>query len=351
MNDTTLPTSQTSPDLGLENQDKPPLLLQEGEPPPHPESPSRPSTSSNVPPSGEPIFVKPAVFRPNLFFKGRDQEMKQLHNMLTDRERRSSGTSSVLIQSMPGGGKSHLARQYVFQYRNNYPGGVFWIRAKSVKELEYGYWDIAKTAGIRDAGDIGDGDEEKATRRMVIAVRSWLNSTKNWLLILDGIHFDFPDLQYYIPFTSDTSIIFTSTERTVAEAYQFDYPQVIELSDLTKQDALELLLEEMGKKKPWTQDDLSRAGELVELVDRLPLMIHVAALHLRATREPLAKYVRSFKNRPRAGNLPAYHEVRKQLQNRGAFAALNLMYILSFFGQHIPVEMVALGKNPHVTTP
>ena len=245
---------------------------------------------------------------------------------------------------MPGGGKSHLARQYVFQHKDNYPGGVFWIRAKSVKELEYGYWDIARTAGISEVEDMDDCDEAKATRRMVVAVRSWLNNTKNWLLILDGIHFDLPDLQYYIPFTRDTSIIFTSTERTVAEAYQFDYPEVIELGDLSKQDAQELLLEEMGKKKPWSQDDLSRAAELVELVDRLPLMIHVAALHLRATREPLAKYVRSFKNRPRVGHLTAYHEVRKQLQKRGAIAPLNLMYILAFFGQHIPVEMIALGK-------
>ncbi len=263
--------------------------------------------------------------------------------MLMDRGRRSSGTSSVLIQSMPGGGKSHLARQYVFQHKNDYPGGIFWIRAKSLKELEYGYWDIAKTAGLSEAGDY-DRDEDKATRKMVIAVRAWLNSVDNWLLILDGIHFDFPDLQYFMPFRKDTSLIFTSTEQTVAEAYQFDYPQVIALDALTRKEAQELLLEEMGKGKPWSQDDISRATDLVELMDRLPLMIHVAAQHLRATREPLAKYLRSFKSRPRVGNLPAYHEVRKQLQYRGAVAALNLMYMISFFGQHIPVEMLALGK-------
>ena len=287
------------------------------------------------------------MFRPNMHFKGRDQEMKQLHRMLMDSKRRTSGTSSVLIQSAPGGGKSHLARQYVFEHKDDYPGGIFWIRAKSVKELEYGYWDIAKTAGISNAGEIliELHDEAKATEDMVIAVRSWLDSKKDWLLILDGIHFD--DLkvpQNYIPFTTDTSIIFTSTERTVAEAYQFNYPQVIELGVLSKQDAQELLLEELEKKKPWNRDELSRAAELVELVDRLPLMIHVVANHIRAVRQPLASYVKSFKNRPQVGVLPAYHEVLKQLEKRGAFAAQNLMYILSFFGQHIPVEMIALGK-------
>lgn len=33
----------------------------------------------------------------------------------------------------------------------------------------------------------------------------------------------------------------------------------------------------------------------------------------------------------------------KQLHELGAFEALNLMYILSFFSQHIPVEMIHLG--------
>ncbi|RYP71368.1 hypothetical protein DL771_004856 [Monosporascus sp. 5C6A] len=345
INETTSPLLPHSPSK-LDAESKLLLPAPEGDPDPPPEQsePSSQQSTSNQAASREPIFVKPAVFRPNTFFKGREKELKQLHKMLMDRGRRSLGTSSVLIQSMPGGGKSHLARQYVFQHRSDYPGGIFWIRAKSVKELEYGYWDIAETAGLSDVRDL-DRDDEQTTRRMVTAVRAWLNTTKDWLLILDGIHFDFPDLQYYIPFAKDTSIIFTSTERTVAEDYQFDYPQVIALDALSKQEAQELLLEEMGKKKPWTQDDLSRASELVELMDRLPLMIHVAALHLKATREPLAKYMRSFKNRPRAGNLPAYQEVRKQLQHRGAVAALNLMYMLSFFGQHIPVEMVALGAK------
>ncbi|EMR64467.1 putative and nb-arc domain-containing protein [Eutypa lata UCREL1] len=213
-----------------------------------------------------------------------------------------------------------------------------WIQSQQI--ARHGH---ESSTELSDAGDL-DRDEERGTRRMVVAVRAWLNSTSNWLLVLDGIHFDFPDLQYYIPFTKDSSMIFTSTEQTVAEAYQFDYPQIIALDSLAKEEAQELLLDEMGKKKPWTRDDLSQAAELVESMDRLPLMIHVAAQHLRATREPLAKYVRSFKNRPRVGNLPAYHEVRIQLQNRGAVVALNLMYMLSFFGQHIPVEMVALGK-------
>ncbi|KAI1097974.1 hypothetical protein F4804DRAFT_142267 [Jackrogersella minutella] len=294
--------------------------------------------------SEEPLFVKPTVFRPNTYFKGRDKELKTLHKMLMDRKRRSVGTSSVLVQSMPGGGKTHLARQYVFQHRYDYPGGIFWIRAKSLEELDYGYWDIAKTASLSD-GIVLDQSGLIDTRKMVKAVQAWLSSTADWLLILDGIHFDLPHLQDYIPFAKNTGIIYTSTERTPGEDYQFDNPQVIALDPLAKQEAQELLFEEMGKKRPYTQDDLRRAEELVELMDRLPLMIHVAALNLKATREPLAKYLRSFRSRPKVGNLPAYRAVREQLEHRGASAALNLMSLLAFFGTHIPVEMIVLGAK------
>lgn len=291
------------------------------------------------------VFVKPTVFKPNTIFKGREKEMKELHKTLMDKSIRAYGTSSVLIQSMPGGGKTHLARQYVFEHKTSYPGGIFWIRCKSLQELEYGYWDIGKAVAPKGMGWLSESARND-TDRVVKLVQTWLSTHEDWLLVLDGIHFDYPGLENFIPLNRNTSIIYTSTEKTTPEAYQFDNPQIMALDLLSAREAQELLLEEMGKKKPWNADDLSRAKDLVELMERLPVMIHVAALHLKATREPLSKYLRSFRSRPKAGNLPAYRAVREQLQSRGNIAALNLMSLLSFFSQHIPVEMLALGKFP-----
>ncbi|KAI8945547.1 hypothetical protein F4801DRAFT_568034 [Xylaria longipes] len=343
-NETTLPPSHEQSEVQMPSR----LLLHEAETPILPEDDEElyPSQQSRDDHNlvQEPMFVKPSVFRPNTYFKGREKELKLLHKMLMDRKIRSVGTSSVLIQSMPGGGKSHLARQYVFQHKYDYPGGVFWIRAKSLQELEYGYYDIAKVVGLSEIV-INDQDQVSNTRTVIKSVQAWLSSTDNWLLVFDGIHFDFEGLEHYIPFAKNTSIIYTSTERTTGEEYQFDNPQVIALDPLTKLEAQELLFEEMGKKKPYTQDDLQRAEELIELMDRLPLMIHVAALQLKATREPLARYLRSYKSRPKVGKLPAYRAVREQLEHRGAVAALNLMSLLAFFGNHIPVEMVVLGAK------
>lgn len=286
---------------------------------------------------------------------GRQQELQELHVKLTDKKKRAEGTSAVLIQCLPGGGKTHLARQYVFEHRADYPGGIYWVRAKSITEMEQFYWKIARNEALghllqkpvdnapNAAGQRIDQDCYKS-QNIVDTVRSWFNSFDQWLLIFDGIHFDAPGIRQFIPDAKNTSLIYTSIQHSATGMYEFDNPQIIELGLLDAEDAQNLLLEEMEKKKPWTQDARARALELVLLMGRLPLMIHVAARHLKATREPLSKYLRTYQARPRAGQLPAYRAVYSELDKRGAHAALNLMSILAFYDQLIPVGMITLGE-------
>ncbi|KAH6899805.1 hypothetical protein B0T10DRAFT_468823 [Thelonectria olida] len=291
----------------------------------------------------EPLFIHPERFRPNSYFRGRQQELEDLHQMLMDKRRREQGTSAVLIWAVPGGGKSCLAREYAFRHRYDYPGGIFWIRGKVKEDLEDGFLKMAKSPTIRADIRVEDESDLQEPGTAIPLVRKWLNRNENWLLILDGILRDTPRLSKYIPDGKNTSLIFTSTDSSIAGNHKFDAPRKIELGPLDEDDAQIMLLEEMDKKKPWTQDDLSRALEAVRLMGCLPLAIHAAAKQLRATREPLSKYIRSYRNRPRAGGLGAYKGVREKLQERGETAALNLMYLLSFFTARVPVELLALG--------
>ncbi|EFX04695.1 and nb-arc domain containing protein [Grosmannia clavigera kw1407] len=303
--------------------------------PPRPSIPSTPVDPFPAPsPGSEPPFLHPESFRPNSYFVGRRRELEDLHAKLTDEKKRAEGTSAVLIQCLPGGGKTHLARQYVFEHRADYPGGIYWVRAKSITEMEQVYWRIATELAL---------DQSNRSSNVVENVRSWFNCFDQWLLIFDGIHFDTPGVRKFIPDAKNTSLIYTSMQHSATGMYEFDNPQVIELGLLDDEDAQNLLLAEMEMSRPPTQDDLSYALELVQLMGRLPLMIHVAARHLHATREPLSKYLREYKTRPRAGRLPAYRAVHKELERRGANTALNLMSILAFYDHLIPVGLITLG--------
>ncbi|KAG7042875.1 LipA and NB-ARC domain-containing protein [Colletotrichum scovillei] len=290
-----------------------------------------------------PHFVHPDRFRPNSFFKGREDYLADLHKLLKDPKRRSEGTSAVLIQGIPGVGKTHLARQYYFNHKDQYSGGAYWIRSTTLQDMEDGFWRIAKTQAIKGMAAQGHKKDLLNPHNMVDIVRRWFNESSDWLLVFDGIRVNDKAILKYIPDRPNSSLIYTSTDRCDPGSYLLDNPSMMKLPLPPIQDAQELLLEEMGKKHPYNTDDLRRAHELVQLMGRLPLMIHAAAVNMNTTREPLAKYLKTFRDSPKVGELPAYMAIRDQLQSRGNYAALNLIYILSFFSQFIPVELLALG--------
>ncbi|SPO01370.1 uncharacterized protein DNG_04046 [Cephalotrichum gorgonifer] len=304
---------------------------------------SMPQLEESRPKQLQPLVIHPHRIRPNAHFKGRQQELADLHRNLRDSSRRQIGTSAVLLQSIPGGGKSHLARQYVYLHGHDYRGGIYWIPSRSEQEMEEAFWKIAKSKTIREFEAVPWKRDLLDPRKLVKTVRKWFETFDDWLIVFDGILFDTPRATSFIPNAKNTSILYTSTNRAAHGDHKFDNPILLELGRLSQQDAQELLLEEMGKKEPFTPNDLTQAGQAVDLMDRLPLMIHVAGQHLKATREPLVKYIHSFKDRRKAGGLHAYKNVREELERRGAMEALNLMYILSFFAHTIPVEMFVLG--------
>jgi len=277
-------------------------------------------------------------------FVGRKEELAELHKMLFDKKRRAEGTSAVLIQSLPGGGKTHLARQYVYEHKDDFPGGIFWLRAKSVTELAAGFWDIARKAALKNVASTEEANSLEDPDQVIIYVREWLNRRHQWLMVLDGIHFgDFETLQKFLPDSKNTSLIYTSLERSVSGDYHFMNPQIIKLPSLSAVQAQRLLLLELDKKEPFHKDDLKYSMELVQAMGFLPVVIHAVARRLKATNEPLKSIARSYASQPKLRDLGTYIAVVEQLKGLNAHEALNLIYILCFFSQHIPVEMLALG--------
>lgn len=238
-----------------------------------------------------------------------------------------------------------MARQYVFLHKDDYPGGIFWLRATSIQELDGEFWRVARTTALKDLMNETDNGDLRDHTKIVDLVRRWFNGLEGWLLVLDGIMFDTPGIERFVPDAINSSLILTSTDPAASGDHHFNNPQLLHLPLLAVQDAQELLLLETEKKKPWSQDDRRQATELVHMLGRLPLMIHVTAQHLKANQEPLATFLKRYRNRPKVGKVAAYDYVLEQLHARGATAALNVMSILVFFDQSIPVEMMALGES------
>ena len=71
-----------------------------------------------------PIFAVP-IHRPN--FTGREAELAHLFDSLS---KGKEGQVAMSIVGLGGTGKTTLAAEYAYRFRDSYPGGVYWINRK-----------------------------------------------------------------------------------------------------------------------------------------------------------------------------------------------------------------------------
>lgn len=110
---------------------------------------------------------------------------------------------------------------------------------------------------------------------------------------------------------------------------------------LNEDDARKLLFKELRIKKP-SPEEIKSANKLVRQVDCLPLAINAISHRINDFREPLVRYsMKSFSTNPKLEG--TYNQILDDLQRQGHMEAWNLINILAFFGQHVPVEMLHLG--------
>lgn len=295
----------------------------------------------------EPLFVLPPGFHPNSAFYGMQNELGQLHTRLSKVKKRSQGSVAVLLYAGPGAGKSYLARQYMYEYQRLYPGGIFWVDAKTPQSRANGYWHIAHAASELEEEKQSPDPSWLSHDKYVGKVRRWLESRDDWLLIFDGITFDddseITEFKKYLPFRPNTSIIYTSVDRTLSKKSRLFEPYGLHVKPLAVSEAKTFLFKELGIKHPSpAQDD--KATQLVKHYERLPLAIHAISHRLVANGKALEKYdiVSHLTDQQLA---KPYQDIIKDLNSQGYNEALNMINILSFFGHHIPVGMVLLGRK------
>ncbi|KAJ6083181.1 hypothetical protein N7467_007316 [Penicillium canescens] len=292
-----------------------------------------------------PLFVAPPGFHPNATFFGMQKELEVLHNRLFKAKSRAERTMAVLISGVPGSGKTHLARQYVFAQRDCYPGGIFWIDAKSRESAYKCFWEIAQAATLVDHKETVE-PEYQETQRYVSAVRNWLQTRQDWLLVFDGVTFDRDDdineFRSFLPWNRQCSIIYTSVDTTLRKKQRLYEPYCLMISRMHVEDACNLLFKDVGITRP-TAEQISKATRIVEHYECLPLAIHAIGHRLNATGKPIEKYhVKSqVTDKKLAEPFLSIMNDLFRLQQR---QALHLINLLSFLGHQVPVGLLNLGR-------
>ena len=287
----------------------------------------------------DPYFIVPPGFRKNNYFVGMEKEYKELEKRLFDR-RRKDGTACVLLHGQPGAGKSHLARQYVNNNRTRFSGGIFWISVKSIEESRQAFWNIFQKVIPRDSPSFREGTNPN---NFVALVKQWFEERHDWLVVFDGVAIDtdhdVTELTQFIPDSKDSSIIYISRAKNLESKQRLLRPHPIKVGPLKEEDAKKLLFKELHIKKP-REDQIKKATELVKKTGGLPLAIDAISHRLADTHEPLTKYKLSYAD-PTLEN--TYSTILNDLLRLGHLEAWNLINILCWFAQDLPVEMVHLG--------
>ncbi|KAL8946626.1 MAG: hypothetical protein Q9222_007001 [Ikaeria aurantiellina] len=271
------------------------------------------------------------------------RELQELDRRLFDKRRRD-GTACVLVHGQPGGGKSHLARQYVNKNRKKFSGGIFWIVSHLREERYQAFESIFQKAVSRESPD-ANTKLSGAGQSFIESVKAWFESRQEWLIVFDGVTVDtdaeVTDLAKFVPDSRNSSLIYVSRQRNLESKQRLLRPFSIRVPVLKVDDARKLLFKELHMKKP-TEDEINSATKLVKQVDCLPLAIDAISHRIADTHEPLKRYsIKSF-----SANLKlegTYNQILDDLQRLGHMEAWNLINVLAFFGQHVPVEMLHLG--------
>ena len=193
---------------------------------------------------------------------GRDREMVILHALLRENDR-----VAIAAVGMSGVGKTTLARHYVREYAAAYPGGVWWLSARSMRDNILGY---AGRMGIRSPTDL--------TEIQIVPYyfdRWHQEFGESKLLVLDDVE-DYGKVKALLPKQGSFQVLMTTKVRFGTNV------KLLPLGVLAIEDAIELLRSHIGDDEKFNSA-VGAAKELCEWLGCLPLAIELVGRYLAET--------------------------------------------------------------------
>jgi hypothetical protein len=228
-------------------------------------------------------------FSRNESFVGRESQLAQLEAKLFSNKQT---TTTLAIVGLGGTGKSQLALEVAHRTRLNHKSClVFWMDASDMNSLYRSYTSVAQKLRVPGCND-DQADTKQVVNRCMAAI-----SARRCLLIYDNVggttlrpsassKTQAADLADFLPHSKLCSVIFTTTESKIAQA--FAPRNVTALHTLTPDTALRMLQTRLTI--PLSNAEQQEAMHLSEELLYLPLAIAQAAAHINASGMTVQQY-------------------------------------------------------------
>ncbi|HZR44312.1 MAG TPA: tetratricopeptide repeat protein, partial [Ktedonobacteraceae bacterium] len=288
----------------------------------------------------------------NIFFLGREDLLARLYAQL-QADQRTALTQPQAICGLGGIGKTRIAVEYAYRYHQEYQV-VLWAHAESLESLTASYSEIATLLKLpeRQAGE---------QEVMIQAVRSWLQTHHQWLLILDNAD-DLDLLPPFLPIAIKGHLLLTTRAQALGQL-----ANRIEIPTLSLEDGALLLLRRAALLPPDTPferaslEDRQRALHITEELGGLPLALDQAGAYLEETGCGLDTYQHLYQQhrgvflqerRSRLQDHPASVATTLTLsfqwvEQRNA-AAAELLQLCAYLAPNVVPENILRKGAPHL---
>src|SRR6266487_1413836 len=303
-----------------------------------------------LPPSSQQPFWN-IPYRRNPLFTGREEILSSLNALYTvfSSNKVTSQTQIRAISGLGGIGKTQIAVEYAYRYRDRYQA-ILWVTASSHAALVADFVMLATSLGLPE-------QHEQDQDTVVRAVRRWFDAHNDWLLILD----DVDNLEMVVDFlpahgagevllTTRLQALGTVAQRIGVEKMGLD-EGVMFLLRRTKVIAPGILLDQA------MEESQAQAMDIVTALDGLPLALDQAGAYIEETSCGLPQYFHLYATRRkelllRRGRFPIDHpdsvastwSLSFQQVEQESPAAAELLRLLAFLDpEAIPEEIITMG--------
>jgi nucleoside phosphorylase/tetratricopeptide (TPR) repeat protein len=224
-------------------------------------------------------------YRRNPLFTGREKLLELLQKKLTTK-RAAALTQAQAMSGLGGIGKTQVAVEYAYRYQNEYQA-VLWVTAATRETI---ITDFVKVAALLHLSERYGANPSI----VVAAVKEWLISHPNWLLILDNVD-DLELVHEFLPTEiNGHALLTTRIQATGAVAI------AIAVDKMSSAEGILLLLKRaklLSADTPASKLDRAIARAIVQELDGLPLALDQAGAYVEETGCSLSDYLALYRQR------------------------------------------------------
>ena len=221
----------------------------------------------------------------NALFTGREAVLARLATALRPGQV-AALSQPTAISGLGGIGKTQLAIEYAYQHRQDYQA-VFWVRADTRENLVSDFVAIAGELKLSE-------QEAREVQQTVLAVRAWLSTHSDWLLILDNAD-NLALVGEFLPPSYGGQVLLTTRAQAMGR-----FAQRIEVDTMSPEVGALFLLRRAGllasdaSLEQVSPQDRVLAGDLVQELGGLPLALDQAAAYMEETPCGIGEYLQVY---------------------------------------------------------